>query len=107
MKLVLKIVYDGSAYHGFQYQPNAKSIQGVLTDAVSAAFGLPCTVTGCSRTDAGVHALGYCAAVEPAEKAERNAPVLTHEVSAPADLFNIYLYLGKEQEKHNKENAVR
>ena len=49
----------------------------------------------------------YSAAFEPAEKAERNAPVLTHEVSAPADLFNIYLYLGKEQEKHNKENAVR
>ena len=71
MKLVLKIVYDGSAYHGFQYQPNAKSIQGVLTDAVSAAFGMPCTVTGCSRTDAGVHALGYCAAVEPSDESMR------------------------------------
>ena len=66
MKLLLKLMYDGTAYHGFQYQPNAVSVQGVLTEKISAAFGFPCTVTGCSRTDSGVHALGYCAAVEPA-----------------------------------------
>ncbi len=66
MKLLVKLMYDGTAYHGFQYQPNASSIQGVLTEKISDAFGFPCTVTGCSRTDSGVHALGYCAAVEPA-----------------------------------------
>ena len=71
MKLLLKIKYDGGAYHGFQYQPNAPTIQGILTERISEAFGFPCTVTGCSRTDAGVHALGYCAAASPADEAKR------------------------------------
>ncbi len=68
MKILLKIMYDGSGYCGFQYQPTGRSIQGVLTECVSKAFGLSCLVTGCSRTDAGVHALGYCALVEPQDK---------------------------------------
>ena len=71
MKLLLKIRYDGSAYSGFQCQPNAPTVQSVLTERFSQAFGFPCTVTGCSRTDAGVHALGYIAAVEPAENDKR------------------------------------
>lgn len=71
MKLLLKIKYDGGAYHGFQYQPNATSVQGTLTEKISEVFGFPCTVTGCSRTDAGVHALGYCAAVEPATEEKK------------------------------------
>ncbi|MBQ4353860.1 MAG: tRNA pseudouridine(38-40) synthase TruA [Clostridia bacterium] len=66
MKLLLKIRYDGSGYAGYQTQPDRPSIQKTLTDAVSEAFGCACTVTGCSRTDAGVHALGFCCAVEPA-----------------------------------------
>jgi len=65
MKLLLKLLYDGTAYCGYQAQPDKPSIQCVLTDAVSECFGFPCTVTGCSRTDSGVHALGFCAAVEP------------------------------------------
>jgi len=65
MKLLLKIMYDGSAYAGYQSQPGVPSIQGTLTEALSAALGMKCSVTGCSRTDAGVHALGFVCAVEP------------------------------------------
>ena len=71
MKLLLKIMYDGTAYHGFQYQTNALTVQEVLTRSVSDSLGIECTVTGCSRTDAGVHALGYCAAVEPSDESKR------------------------------------
>lgn len=66
MKRLLKIMYDGSRYAGYQAQPDAPTVQRTLTDACTACFGFPCRVTGCSRTDAGVHALGFCAAVEPA-----------------------------------------
>lgn len=65
MKLVLRVSYDGSAYHGFQYQPNGLTVQQVLTETVSRVMGFSCSVTGCSRTDAGVHAIGFCASVEP------------------------------------------
>lgn len=71
MKLLLKIIYDGTAYCGYQAQPDQPSIQRALTDAVTACFGFPCTVTGCSRTDSGVHALGFCAAVEPVNDGDR------------------------------------
>lgn len=65
MKLLLKIMYDGQGYSGYQAQPTLPSVQTALTAAISECFGFRCTVTGCSRTDAGVHALGFCAAVEP------------------------------------------
>ena len=67
MKLILKIAYDGSGYSGYQTQPERPSIQKTLTDAVSKAYGFDCAVTGCSRTDAGVHALGFCCTVEPTD----------------------------------------
>ncbi|MGN1346953.1 MAG: tRNA pseudouridine synthase A [Eubacteriales bacterium] len=79
MKLLLKIRYDGTAYCGYQAQPDQPSIQRTLTDAAAACFGFPCTVTGCSRTDAGVHALGFCAAVEPVSP-ENRIPVPTGRV---------------------------
>lgn len=64
MKLFLKIKYDGTAYAGYQVQNNAPTVQKVLNDAVCDLFGYECDVTGCSRTDAGVHALCFCATVQ-------------------------------------------
>ena len=74
MKYFAKIKYLGTAFHGFQVQPGLRTVQGELNSALNQAFGLPCRVTGCSRTDAGVHANEFCLTVEcdggtiPAEK---------------------------------------
>lgn len=65
MKILLQIRYNGAAYCGFQAQPDGRAVQNVLTDAFSKLFGFPCAVTGCSRTDSGVHALGFCATIAP------------------------------------------
>lgn len=70
MKLLLKIMYNGRDFQGYQFQPHVRTVQGTLTTAVSGCFGFPCKVTGCSRTDAGVHALGFCGTAEPAEYRE-------------------------------------
>lgn len=69
MKLLLKISYLGTDFCGFQCQKNGTAVQNVLTEASKNLFGEDCNVTGCSRTDAGVHALGFCCTVAP--KAER------------------------------------
>lgn len=65
MKILLKISYVGTNFCGFQVQPGCRTVQRTLCEAASSAFGVECDVTGCSRTDAGVHALGFVCAVTP------------------------------------------
>ena len=64
MKYFAKIKYLGTKFHGFQVQPGQRTIQGELTKACHAAFGAEAKVTGCSRTDAGVHANEFCLTIE-------------------------------------------
>lgn len=64
MKYFAKIKYLGTDFHGFQVQPGLRTVQGELCRALSQAFGVECRVTGCSRTDRGVHANEFCLTVE-------------------------------------------
>ena len=70
MKLLLKLSYDGSFFNGSQVQPGLPTVQGSLCDAAREIFGFSCDVTGCSRTDAGVHARSWCASVFPSSPPE-------------------------------------
>lgn len=58
--LLLTISFDGSAYHGWQVQENASTVQQTLQDALEHIIGKRDNIVGCSRTDAGVHANMYC-----------------------------------------------
>lgn len=58
--LLLRLMYDGSHYHGWQVQPNGITVQETLQDAIEQILGVRENVTGCSRTDAGVHANDFC-----------------------------------------------
>lgn len=58
---VLKIAYDGTAYNGWQIQPNVPSITDILEKKFKLIFGNYATIVGASRTDAGVHAMGQVA----------------------------------------------
>ena len=55
----MTLAYDGTCYHGWQRQHNGITIQEVLEDVLSNVFKTNIVVTGCSRTDAGVHAKTY------------------------------------------------
>ena len=57
---LFKIKYDGSAFHGWQIQPNGFTVQQAVKDAVGRIFAQDVTVNGCSRTDAGVNANEFC-----------------------------------------------
>ncbi|MBR5543716.1 MAG: tRNA pseudouridine(38-40) synthase TruA [Oscillospiraceae bacterium] len=61
--IALVLSYDGNNYHGWQTQENAQSVQSTLLSAVSSLFGEDVKVTGCGRTDTGVHARKYVATV--------------------------------------------
>jgi tRNA pseudouridine38-40 synthase len=58
MQILMTVAYDGTGYCGWQWQKNAMSVQQKLEEALSGVFGKAFRVTGASRTDAGVHALG-------------------------------------------------
>jgi tRNA pseudouridine38-40 synthase len=57
----IKISYKGTAYHGWQVQQNANSVQAELDNALKTVFEEPIETVGCGRTDTGVHAREFYA----------------------------------------------
>lgn len=57
MRIALSVEYDGSRFHGWQYQPRQRTVQGILQTVVSQVANTPTEVFAAGRTDTGVHAL--------------------------------------------------
>jgi tRNA pseudouridine38-40 synthase len=60
----IQISYDGTSFHGWQIQPNAKTIQETLNHVLSTITRQEIYVVGCGRTDTGVHATQFYAHFE-------------------------------------------
>ncbi len=77
----IELAYNGTAYHGWQIQPNAITVQECLDKALSIYFRQPIASLGCGRTDAGVHAKEFYAHfdLEIPEQAERAAKSVNPE----------------------------
>lgn len=67
-RILLVVSYDGTNYHGWQLQKNAVTVEEKLNEAVKSLTGEEIQVTGASRTDAGVHALGNVAVFDTESK---------------------------------------
>lgn len=82
----LTLSYDGSRYHGWQFQPDRQTIQERLETAIGRITGVPSRVAGAGRTDAGVHALGQVASFKTESRipAKRFRPALQSQL--PEDI---------------------
>lgn len=60
----IELSYLGTAYHGWQRQPNAVTVQQVIEEAFAVVLGQPVVVHGQGRTDTGVHATRFFAHFE-------------------------------------------
>ena len=65
-RIKLVVSYDGTAYCGWQLQPNGVTIEEVLNQALSSLLKEDIQVIGASRTDSGVHAMGNLLCAQPA-----------------------------------------
>lgn len=64
MTWLLTLAFDGTEYCGFQVQPNGRSVAAAFQDGLETVIGRRPDIKGCSRTDAGVHALGFALSFE-------------------------------------------
>lgn len=103
-RMLLKISYDGTAYHGWQVQPNGITIQQTLQDALEKLLGKRIAVTGCSRTDAGVHAREFYCHIDCEEHIPENAFLKGLNSILPNDIVVIDC-LKVESDFHARYNA--
>ena len=117
--IALRLSYDGSRYHGWQIQKNDISLAETLEKALEKICKHSIRVTGCGRTDAGVHAKSYCAnfktecaipmdrlplalnALLPYDMAVQGA------VEAPEDFNAILSCIKKEYSYHIHNSRIR
>ncbi len=85
-RLLLTLRYDGTAYHGWQVQPNAVSVQETLQNAIEAVTGVRAGVIGCSRTDTGVHAAMFCCTFDTESGIPAGRMALALNMHLPEDI---------------------
>ena len=84
--IALRLMYDGSAYHGWQVQKTEATVAETLETALGRVCGHPVKVVGCGRTDAGVHALRYCANFRTSSRIPVDRLPLAVNSRLPADI---------------------
>lgn len=117
--LLFTLSYDGSAFHGWQIQHNAITVQEVFQNAVKEIIGECPDIKGCSRTDSGVHANMFCVSMKTTHSipAERFAVAMNSHLpdtvavkevrEVPHDFHARYNALGKRYVYKVHNSAVR
>jgi len=89
--LKLLLAYDGTEFHGWQFQPDLRTVQGTLEQALRRVVRHQVNALGCSRTDAGVHAAGYVAGVYTTHPAPVEAICRSVGSRLPKDMTLIHV----------------
>ena len=83
---MIKLRFDGTNYAGYQRQANANTVGEEVLKALTAFFGSVEALSGCSRTDSGVHANCYCASFRAEKRAEPDRVVRGLNRLLPRDI---------------------
>jgi tRNA pseudouridine38-40 synthase len=84
--LKLTLAYDGTEFHGWQIQPQLRTVQGEVQEALQRLFNHDVAVTGSGRTDAGVHAHGQVASVETIRSMDTDAVLRGANALLPGEI---------------------
>jgi tRNA pseudouridine38-40 synthase len=109
MRYFIRLSFDGTGFHGWQAQRNAVSVQKILADAISMIVREEVMLTGCGRTDTGVHAHEYFAHMDLSQE--------LNKIQRDKLAFKLNSYLGDDvaiqaifpvrQNAHARFSAVR
>ncbi|WP_298345088.1 tRNA pseudouridine(38-40) synthase TruA [uncultured Algibacter sp.] len=105
MRYFIAISYNGKAYHGWQIQPNAITVQEVLEQALSTLLSETLAVVGAGRTDAGVHATELIAHFDTDATFDVNQLVFKLNSFLPQDISITKIYKVKS-DAHARFDAV-
>jgi tRNA pseudouridine38-40 synthase len=100
----IELAYDGTAYHGWQVQQNAHSVQAALNKALSTILRQPIETTGCGRTDTGVHAKEFFAHFDAVEEVHGSS-FMDHGGEGGVH-GSSFMDHGKEGDVHGGEGGV-
>jgi tRNA pseudouridine38-40 synthase len=106
VRYFIQLSFDGTAYHGWQIQDNAHSVQAELNKALSILFQEEMQTLGCGRTDTGVHAKKFYAHFDSAEL-PKQVPEIVHQLNCllPHDIA-IQNIISVDESAHARFDAV-
>ena len=85
-RICLTVAYDGTAYCGWQVQPDRPSVQQTLEEVLQGVIGHPVKIHGSGRTDRGVHARGQVAHVDVATRLKHISLLRAMNARLPPDI---------------------
>ncbi|TBX70200.1 tRNA pseudouridine(38-40) synthase TruA [Flavobacterium silvisoli] len=106
MRYFIKLAYNGTHYHGWQYQPDADSVQETLNKALSILLKTEIDIVGAGRTDTGVHAKQMYAHFDFEDEIEPTGLVRKLNSFLPKDIV-IYDILKVADEAHARFDAIK
>jgi len=106
LRYFIELAYKGTNYHGWQYQPDANSVQETINKALSLLLKTPIDIVGAGRTDTGVHARQMYAHFD--FNSEINTEQLVHKLNSflPKDIV-IFGIFKVNDEAHARFDATK
>ena len=104
-RFVFQVSYDGTAYRGWQFQPDADTVQGRIESSILEITGSESRINGAGRTDAGVHAVGQVAHFNSETRLELHVLERALNARLPADIRIRNMQFAPDPDFHSRFSA--